>query len=454
MQVQWSDNHPVSAGGLGVPGTLDDPDPSRWFTGAAMRRRIRVLFIVSQPTRSPAISVHATLWRFLDPERVEVHVLYNRRAADEPYRSSGRSVCDVLDRTPEVHAVPAEFGPVGGGPRAPLVRDAARSAPAAVRDFAGAARYIRRAGIDLIHAEEGSRNAFYALLLARLTRVPYLVHFHSQYGDWMARLSRVGVTRADAIIAVSRWTGSGIQRAGVSAERIFPVLNGIDAAHLDPAAIDGDAVRAELGVADGDPLVVSVAQLVHWKRQDRLIRAFRRVVDVHPRARLVLVGTEWNPPAGPDAVSYAAQLRSLITELGLQDAVVLAGQRGDVPRLLAAADVFALPSVGDPCPLADIEAMAMARPVVAVEDGGAPELVAHGRCGLLSPPEDTARLAENLLTLVDEPERRREMGRLARERALGFLNARRMADDVEGVYRAVCGLESVPVTPVMAPARS
>jgi hypothetical protein len=147
-----------------------------------MRRRLRVLFIVSQPTRSPAISVHATLWRHLDPERVEVHILYNRRAAAEPYRSSGRSVMDVLPQNQRTHLVGAEFGPLGGAPRAQLLAESARSAPAAIRDFARLVRYIHRAKIDLIHAEEGSRNAFYALLLGRLARVPYLVHFHSQYG--------------------------------------------------------------------------------------------------------------------------------------------------------------------------------------------------------------------------------------------------------------------------------
>jgi glycosyltransferase involved in cell wall biosynthesis len=401
-----------------------------------------VLFIVSQATRSPAISVHATLWRFFDPERVEVHVLYNRRAAEEQYRSSGMSVIDVLDRTRHVHLVPAEFGPVGGAPRGELLAQTARSAPAAIRDFAGVVRYIRRAGIDVIHAEEGSRNAFYALLLRRLARVPYLVHFHSQYGAWMGRLSQLGVTRANAIIAVSRWTGQGIERAGVPAGRIFPVLNGIDASHLDPADIDGVGVRRELGVVDDAPLVVSVAQLVEWKRQLELIRAFRQVADAHPSARLVLVGTEWNPPGGNVTASYTEQVRGLIAELGLERAVVLAGHRGDVPALLAAADVFALPSVGDPCPLADIEAMAMGLPVVAVATGGAPELVQHGRTGLLSAPDDTAGLAENLLALIDDPGRRREMGRQAREHALGYLNARRMADDVEAVYRTLLGSET------------
>jgi glycosyltransferase involved in cell wall biosynthesis len=436
----------TTSGGPRVPVTLNGSDPARRFSQAATDRRLRVLFIVSQPTSSPAISVHATLWRFFDPERVEVHVLYSRRAADEPYRSSGSSVLDVLGRAPHVRVVPAEFGPIGGAGRARLLAQTATLAPAVVRDFAGVARYVRRAGIDLIHAEEGSRNAFYALLLSRVARVPYLVHFHSQYGDWMARLSQVGVTRADAILAVSSWTGRGIAQAGVPAQRIYPVLNGIDASHLDATEIDGETVRRELDVPNESPMVVSVAQLAEWKRQHELVRAFRQVVDAHPDARLILLGTEWNPPSGPASITYTARLRSLITELRLEDAVVLAGYRDDVPRLLAAADVFALPSVGDPCPLADIEAMTMGRPVVAAASGGHPELVEHGRTGLLSAPDDTAALAQNLLALINDPDRRREMGRQAREHARSYLNARRMADDVDAVYRAVCRLETEPAS--------
>src|SRR5206468_425081 len=138
-----------------------------------------------------------------------------------------------------------------------------------------------------------------------------------------------------------------------------------------PEAVDGEAVRRELDLGPTDPLVVMTAQLVAWKRQAVLIDAFRSVAARHPNARLMLVGREWNQPGDP----YTAQLEHQVAEAALEEQVIFAGHRSDVPAILAAADIFALPSVDDPCPLAILEAMAMGKPIVAVRAGGAPEQV-------------------------------------------------------------------------------
>ena len=116
-----------------VPRALDLPDPGRRFTPEQLSRKLKVLFIVSQPTSSPAISVHANLMRFLDRERVEVHVLYNRRADQEPFRSQdGTSVRGVLPVSADVRA-PAggvrpgrrRLAPVAGRRRGPFRRPGA-----------------------------------------------------------------------------------------------------------------------------------------------------------------------------------------------------------------------------------------------------------------------------------------------------------------------------------------
>jgi glycosyltransferase involved in cell wall biosynthesis len=425
-------------GALSVPRTLNGAAPERCFSADEMSRRLKVLFIVSQPHSSPTISVHATLMRFLDRDRVQVHAVYPRLAAEEPYRSSGSSVLDVLPRTPGVDLRPVELGPVGGIPRPEMLAAAARSALPAGRDIASLIRFIRRERIDVIHTEIGARNAFYGYLLSRVTPARYLVHFHSQYGDWMDRASKFAVHQAPAVITVSSWTGQGIARDGVPPERIFPVINGIDIDRWSPAA-SGDTVRRDLGLADDAPLIVQVAQLIDWKRQTMMIDAFREVVVRHPSARLMLVGSEQDP-----AGSYLAKLERRAADAGVLGHVTFAGRRRDVDLVLAAADIFALPSVGDPCALAHIEAMAMAKPVVGVQAAGAPELVVDGITGLLGPADDVPALAANLIRLIEDPARAREMGQAGRERAVEYLNARRMADEVEAVYRQMTGGPSVP----------
>lgn len=402
-----------------------------------MARRLRVLFIVSQPTRSSAISVHADLMRFFDRDRVEVHVLYNRHADDERYRAAGTSALDALPATPDIRLVPAEFGPVGDAPRVQLLGAAARAVVPAMRDAGSLVAYIRRHRIDVIHCEQGPRNGFYAYLLSRMTGARCITHFHWNYGPWMSSVSRLAVHRSDAIIPVSAWTGRVLRDAGVPPGRIFPVLNGIDLTRWDPATANGGTIRHEFGIDDGDPLIVMVAQLVAWKRQALVVEAMRAVVDAHPRARLLLVGTESNLGYSGGAISYTDELRRAIGRTGLQDHVILTGQRRDIPQILAAADLSAYPSVGDPCPLAHIEAMAMATPVLGVPAGGTPELVEDGRSGLLGPVDDAAALAANMIALLDDPPRRRRMGTEARQRAVTKLTAKRMADEVEAVYRLV-----------------
>jgi glycosyltransferase involved in cell wall biosynthesis len=414
---------------------LDGDDHAGRLSSEAMRRRIKVLFFVSHPTLTPAISVHANLMRHLNPERVEVHAVYPKIAAQPAYIASGRSSFAALPQSPEVRLRALEFGPAGDASKLQLLAGSARAAGPALWDAASLIRFIARERIDVIHCEEGTRNAFYAHLLARVTRARSIVHYHLGYGDWMSRSSRLAIRRAEAIIAVSSWTGREIHKDGVPAERIFPVLNGIDVSRWDPAGADGTAIRREFGLGVQDPLIVQVAQLVAWKRQHLVLEALPRVLERHPTARLLLVGAETAAHAGDG--TYTAELERRVAAAGLEQNVVLTGQRRDVREILAAADVFVLPSVGEPCGLASLEAMAMEKPVVSVRAGGTPEVVEHGKAGLLGEPDDAEELAANLLALLDAPERRRTLGEYGRRRVLEHFTVQRMADDVEAVYRLV-----------------
>lgn len=423
---------------LSLPRALDGPDEHGRFSAEAMRRRIKVLFVVSHPTITPTISVHANLMRHLDRERVEIHAVYPRMAAGPPYAASGRSSFVALPQTPDVGLRAHEFGPVGGAPKSQLLAQTAGAAFPALRDTASLIQFIVRRRIDVIHCEEGTRNAFYAYLLSRVTPAKCLVHYHLGYGDWMSRPSRLAIRRADAIIPVSSWTGRQIRDDGVPPQRIFPVLNGIELSNWDPAGVDGVAIRREFGLERQDPLIVQVAQLVGWKRQHLAIEALPRVLERHPAARLMLVGSE-TASRNRGGETYTETLQRQVAAAGLQRQVIFTGRRSDVREILAAADLFTLPSVGEPFGLAFVEAMAMGIPVVSVRDGGTPEVVEDGKAGLLGAPDDAEQLAANLLALIDEPERRRRMGEYGRQRVLEHFSVQRMADDVESVYRFVAG---------------
>ena len=158
------------------------------------------------------------------------------------------------------------------------------------------------------------------------------------------------------------------------------IPSGIDTDLFDPR-LAGD-LRAELGL--GAHPVVGTA--ITWRPRKgfrMLFEAFARVRAAHPLARLLIAGVaEWAPDP-----------QALADELGIRDAVVLLGKRGDMPRVLGTLDVFVLPSTYEGFPLAILEAMAAGLPVVATRVSGNPEAVADGESGLLVEAEDATGLA-------------------------------------------------------------
>jgi len=175
-------------------------------------------------------------------------------------------------------------------------------------------------------------------------------------------------------------------------------------------------------------VVLTVCRLFPAKGPAELIRALPAIQAVHPDVRLLIVGEEM-------VSGYQRKLSSLAQELQVQDHVIFAGWRNDVPRLMEAADVYAMPSFGEPYGLVYVEAMAMKLPVVGLRNGGTPEVVDDEVTGLLSDPGDLPGLTEHLLTLLEAPALRHEMGRRGRDRVEALFTTQRMAEDVDSMYQ-------------------
>jgi glycosyltransferase involved in cell wall biosynthesis len=223
------------------------------------------------------------------------------------------------------------------------------------------------------------------------------------------------------------------------ARRVYHVLNALDLTNSrwDPAT-DGSGVRAELGIAPDAPVIGIVSRLFLWKGHTYLVQAMRRIAEQVPAARLVIVGDD-DLRAHPNGTSYLAELKALVGQLGLQQQVIFTPFRTDVPAVMAAFDVFAMPSWDEPFGMVYVEAMAMKRPVVAWAMGGALEVVADGETGFLPATGDVDGLTDALLTLIRDPDLRRRMGEAGRRRAERQFNPRRMCADMVEVYRDVLG---------------
>ena len=343
----------------------------------------------------------------LDRDRFERYYCASRWSGGEPGTDAGRRAVAEL-RAAGVHAI-------GLG----------RGSPAAVWAWRPLLRLLRRERIDVLHSHKFGSNAW-AAVLAPLARVPVLVaheHTWSYEGQPLRRLldRELIARRSAAFVAVSRED----QRRMIEIERIPPgavtfVQNGID------PLPDGDRarVRAELGVADDDPLLGAVAVLREQKGLDVLLRSFAEALRAAPGLRLAIAGE------GPER----GRLEALAAELGVADRVALLGHRSDVPDLLAGFDVAVSSSWFEGSPLAALEYMDAGLPVVATRVGGMPDLIEDGVHGRLVAPGDPSALAAAIVDVVGDRERAAAMGARARERRRSELSLDATVRALEALY--------------------
>jgi len=305
----------------------------------------------------------------------------------------------------------------------------------ALSSLARLARYIRHHRISLIHSTDRPRDAVSCVLLAKLTGTKSIVHVHVRCAEWMGRPVRRAMGGADALVGVSEFVARSLVANGYQAKKTHAVLNAIDLAGWDHR-LDPSSVRRDLGIPSGAPVVACAARLFRGKGQDDVIRAISVLRRELPLVRLLIIGQDDREAM---RTSFTAELKALVCDLGLSEHVIFTGYRADMPVLFAACDVFALPSPGEPFGLVFLEAMAMKKPVVALNSGGAPEIVEHGKSGLLSAPGDGAALAENLLVLLRDPALRDRMGEYGRRRVETHFTRDRMTRDVQDLYMALAG---------------
>lgn len=268
-------------------------------------------------------------------------------------------------------------------------------------------RLLRRESIDIVHAHM-PRASVPGTILGRLAKVPVIIS-HEHTWDFQGKPLRRFLDRnllargGDLMLAVSEWDRRNmIEKEHIPPDSVRVIPNGIA-----PPVRQGTDVRAELGVVSGTALIGAVGRLYPQKGYEDLIQAMALLKRESARPFLcVIVGH------GPEGES----LQALIDELGLGEEVRLIGRRQDIPDVIAALDVAVLPSRWEGLPLAMIEYMAGAAPIVATSVGGVPELIQDGVNGLLVRPGEPAELAAAIERLLGDRALASTLGRAAQER--------------------------------------
>jgi glycosyltransferase involved in cell wall biosynthesis len=266
---------------------------------------------------------------------------------------------------------------------------------------------VRRERIDVIYALDRTIATTICYLVALLSGRPLVLSAHISHYLSSNQLMRM-IVRHAARVTVTSNNMYGQFRPYVRDEsRLVTILNAINIGPYD-MAISGDQVRADLQIGPTTPIVALAGRLSPFKGQPELIRAAAIVRRQHPDIQFLLVGSDHGD-------GYQATLERLIAAEQLGGVVRLLGFRNDLPAVFAAATICAMPSHEEPFGLVALEAMAMAKPVVATRAGGVPEFLVDGQMGILIEPRDVEGLARAILRLLDNPQLAREMGQRGRQ---------------------------------------
>jgi glycosyltransferase involved in cell wall biosynthesis len=288
---------------------------------------------------------------------------------------------------------------------------------------------LRARPFAILHAHLPHGEVYGELAMRDFPERPFVVSRHNddRFRRWLPlRLAFApSLRRADAIIAIS----GSVRRFLIEAEhapqdKIVCIPYGIDAPGFSARAVAG-AFRRELGVG-AQPLAVFVGRLTAQKGVDTLLQAFARVEAAVPGATLALAGD------GPQR----RILERLTTSLGLRQVRFL-GWRTDIPSLLSDADLLAMPSRWEGFGLTALEAMALAKPVVASRVSALPEIIADGETGLLVAPDDPESLAAAIIRMLRDRAAAIEFGRAGSELVRREFTVERMARQTADVYRRI-----------------
>jgi len=239
-------------------------------------------------------------------------------------------------------------------------------------------------------------------------------------------LYRAGGRVADGFIAVSSDVAETVRAAYLPPSgRLWVIPNGVDVERYT-RAVDRDAIRASIGVATDAPLAIVVAKLMTQKGHAVLLDALPSLLERVDTLRVVLVGEG----------ELRGALEERVAAAGLTGSVTFAGNRGDIPQLLAASDLFVLPSLWEGLPMALLEAMATGLPVVATAVSGTREVIEDGRSGILVPPGDAPALGAAMIEVLERPETAASLGAAARSRVEDCYSARAQAERHAGLYRS------------------
>ena len=291
---------------------------------------------------------------------------------------------------------------------------------------------MRRQRIEVVHAHMARDYSLASYAARRNRQTKFIATRHVLFQ--LNRLHRHTLARATRVIAVSKAVANELRAQGiVSDSQIAVVSNGIDVERFSRARAGFDRAQflRSMGLPADCLLVGSIGELRSLKRHDDFIRAAALIVKKFPATRFVLAGLDTSASG-----EVRKQLEKLVVDLGLKDCFYFLGWLDEAEKLLCALEVFVSASETESFGLAIAEAMAAGTAVVATETEGAKEVVEDRKTGLLVPIGDVERIAEAVVSLLKDADKRSQLGMRAMKVAQERFSLTRMVDEIQDIYLA------------------
>ncbi len=299
-------------------------------------------------------------------------------------------------------------------------------------------RIIKKRNIDIIHTHLPDSNIFGAIV-GRLLGIPVVITIHNNIimpcdrtaplRNWLRKkVIKTTFSQVEALIGVGADIGQSMIDQGHVKEDtpILTILNGVD---YDKFAKKRNVkkIRENLDLPLNSKVLSCVSRLENAKGHTYLIEATARLKKKFPLLRVLVVG---DGSLLNDLVEQAKQA-------GVTEQIRFLGRRSDVPDIVAASDIFVLPSLHEGVPLVVLEAMSARKPVVATNIHGTREVVVDGEDGFLVPARDPVSLAKRIDELLYNPDLGDSMGEAARAKVKKRFTAKMMVRNVEYVYQSI-----------------
>lgn len=318
----------------------------------------------------------------------------------------------------------------------PVLRNTGHFKIDVIRGFISFFNLLRIEKFDIIHAHT-IWTAGTISLIGKLFRIPQIMTSHGAdiqkdkeigYG---ARLNKIAsiiiwftLKIADSVTVLNKTMIKDAIDAGSNLSKIKLVYNGINLEKI--TFLGGTDILQQYKITKGDFIVFYLGRLHPKKCPDDLVKAFPKVVKKVPNARLIFAGKG----------EEESKLKGLVSDLNLDDKVIFAGFISEDEKwdLLKNCDVFVLPSVVEAFGITIIEAMACEKPVIATDVGPFPEIIMDGETGLLVPVHSPDELADAIIELALDDDKRKGMGKMARKEVEERFDINKIANDYLKIY--------------------